>query len=109
MHLLDTSASLWRIGKKTKTLRAKPMVNLLVDRTVMARFLVDTLEWREPVSADAMFCIGRLSVTASSEIGKTSRTSGWFVSPSGTTATSNSSDSGRPNGPASSLILDLRR
>lgn len=34
------------------------MVNLLVDRTVMARFLVDTLEWREPVSADAMFCIG---------------------------------------------------
>ena len=48
----------WRRGKKTKGLRAKPMVNLIVDRGVMAKFLVDTLEAKEPVSPNAMFCIG---------------------------------------------------
>lgn len=48
----------WRRAKKTKGLRAKPMVNLMVDRTVMSKFLIDTLEAREPVSPNAMFCIG---------------------------------------------------
>lgn len=59
MNITDTSKLInWRVAKKVKGLRAKPMVNLLVDRTVMAKFLVDTLEAREPVHADAMFCIG---------------------------------------------------
>lgn len=58
MNLLNTDKLLYRIGRKTKGLRAKPMVTLLVDRTVMAKFLVDTLEAKEPVHADAMFCIG---------------------------------------------------
>ena len=48
----------WRIGRKTKSLRAKPMVSLLVDRGVISKFLIDTLEAREPVSADTVFCIG---------------------------------------------------
>ena len=58
MRILDTSSISWGIAKKNKPLRAKPMVTLLVDRSIMARFLVDTLEAREPVSPDAMFCIG---------------------------------------------------
>lgn len=58
MLILDTSAASWRIAKKTRPLRAKPMVTLLVDRSIMAKFLVDTLEAKEPVSPDAMFCIG---------------------------------------------------
>jgi hypothetical protein len=49
---------MWRVAKKTKGLRAKPMITLLVDRAVMAKFLVDTLEAREPVQPDALFCIG---------------------------------------------------
>ena len=48
----------WRVAKKTKPLRAKPMVTLVIDKTVMAKFLIDTLEAREPVSPNAMFCIG---------------------------------------------------
>lgn len=48
----------WRRGKKTKGLKAKAMINLMVDRTVMSKFLVDTLEAKEPVSPNAMFCIG---------------------------------------------------
>lgn len=51
----------WWVARKTKPLRAKPMVNLLVDRSVMSKFLVDTLEAREPVSSDALFCIGEMN------------------------------------------------
>lgn len=58
MILLNASALTYRVARKTKGLRAKPMVTLLVDRAVMAKFLVDTLEAKEPVHADAMFCIG---------------------------------------------------
>jgi hypothetical protein len=58
MELLNTTKLTYKVGRKTKGLRAKPMVTLLVDRTVMAKFLVDTLEAKEPVHADAMFCIG---------------------------------------------------
>ena len=58
MKLLDTTTLTFKVAKKTKGLRAKPMVTLLVDRTVMSKFLVDTLEAKEPVHADAMFCIG---------------------------------------------------
>lgn len=58
MHVFDTSGQLWGVAKKTRPLRAKPMVNLLVDKSVMAKFLVDTLEAAETVSANAVFCIG---------------------------------------------------
>lgn len=56
--LFNPSVLSFRVAKKTKGLRAKPMVTLLVDRAVMAKFLVDTLEAKEPVHPDAMFCIG---------------------------------------------------
>jgi len=56
--IFNPSVLTFRVAKKTKGLRAKPMVNLLVDKTVMSKFLVDTLEAKEPVHADAMFCIG---------------------------------------------------
>lgn len=59
MKILDTKDHFkGKVAKKTKGLRAKPIVNLLVDRTVLNKFLVDTLEAREPVSADAIMCIG---------------------------------------------------
>lgn len=58
MNILNTQLLPYKVAKKTKGLRAKPMVTLLVDRTVMVKFLVDTLEAKEPVHADAMFCIG---------------------------------------------------
>lgn len=48
----------WNVAKKTKPVRAKPIVNLLVDRTVLNKFLVDTLEAREPISESNVICIG---------------------------------------------------
>lgn len=56
--ITNTATLSYRTAQKTKGLRAKPMVTLIVDRGVMAKFLVDTLEAKEPVAADAMFCIG---------------------------------------------------
>jgi hypothetical protein len=48
----------WKIAKKTKPLRAKPLVNLLVDRTVINKFLVNTLEAKEPLDEGNVICIG---------------------------------------------------
>jgi len=49
----------WQVASKTASLRAKPIINLIVDRSVANKFLVDTLEAKEPVSPDALFCIGQ--------------------------------------------------
>ena len=48
----------WGRAKKTKGLRAKAMVNLIVDKSVVNSFLLDTLEGREPIGSSSMFCIG---------------------------------------------------
>ena len=59
MTILSTSnISTWRVAKKTRPIRAKSMVNLMVDKTVASKFLVNTLEAREPLGDGAMFCIG---------------------------------------------------
>ena len=57
LHIIDTSALVWRRAKKTMGLKAKPM-SALLDGSIANRFLVDTLEGREPVDAAAIFCIG---------------------------------------------------
>ena len=41
-----------------RDLRAKPIVNLIVDRSVVNKFLIDTLEAHEPIDSANMFCIG---------------------------------------------------
>ena len=57
--IFDTATiETWRVARKTKPLRAKPMVSLLVDKAVMSKFLIDTLEAREPVDSNTIFCIG---------------------------------------------------
>ena len=48
----------WKIASKTASLKAKHISNLVVDQSVSSKFLVDTLEGREPLGADAIFCIG---------------------------------------------------
>ena len=48
----------WKVATKTKGLKAKPVINLLVDRTVLNKFLVDTLEGKEPLGDGAVVCIG---------------------------------------------------
>lgn len=49
----------WQVATKTKPIRAKALINLLVDRTVTNKFLVDTLEGREPLGDGVVICIGQ--------------------------------------------------
>lgn len=50
----------WKLAKKTKAIKAKSLINLLVDKAVTSKFLVDTLEGHEPLSNDygSVICIG---------------------------------------------------
>lgn len=48
----------WSRAKKTKPIRAKPIVSLLIDRCVLSKFLLDTLEGKEPLGDGAVVCIG---------------------------------------------------
>jgi hypothetical protein len=59
VFIFDTSAiKQWGVARKTKGLRAKPIVSLIVDKSVMSSFLIDTLEGREPIAPENVFCIG---------------------------------------------------
>lgn len=59
MYIFDIAVNhQWRRAKKTKGLKAKALVNLLVDRTVVNKFLIDTLEAKEPIDSANIFCIG---------------------------------------------------
>lgn len=44
----------WNIAKRTKKIKAKPLVSLLVDRSVINKLLIDTLETKD----DSIICIG---------------------------------------------------
>lgn len=48
----------WKIAKKTKNIKAKPLISIMVDKSVTSKFLVDTLEGKEPLGDGAIICIG---------------------------------------------------
>lgn len=58
MRLDTQTITNWRIASKTRPIKAKPLVNLLVDRTVASKFLVDTLEGKEPLGDGVVICVG---------------------------------------------------
>jgi hypothetical protein len=48
----------WKMATKTKPVKAKPLVNLLIDKTVVNKFLVNTLEGNEPLGDGVVICVG---------------------------------------------------
>lgn len=48
----------WSVAKKTKNIKAKPAISLMVDRSVTSKFLIDTLEGKEPLGDGSIICIG---------------------------------------------------
>lgn len=58
MRINTNNLTGWKVATKTKGLRAKPLLSLLVDRTVLNKFLVDTLEGKEPLGDGVVICIG---------------------------------------------------
>jgi len=48
----------WKVAKKTKNIKAKPLFSVMVDRSVTSKFLIDTLEGKESLGDGAVLCIG---------------------------------------------------
>ena len=48
----------WQIAKKTKSIKAKPLLSIMVDRSVLSKFLVDTIEGKENLGDGAVICLG---------------------------------------------------
>lgn len=64
MTKIDTTTIAgWNVASKTRPVKAKPLINLLVDRTVTSKFLVDTLEGREPLGDGVVICVGEAGDT----------------------------------------------
>jgi len=53
-----TKITNWKIASKTRPIKAKPLVSLIVDKSVTSKFLVDTLEGHEPLGDGVVICIG---------------------------------------------------
>lgn len=48
----------WNVAKKTRPIKAKPLINLLIDRSVTNKFLLDTLEGNEVLGDGSVVCVG---------------------------------------------------
>jgi hypothetical protein len=56
---IDTSKlKNWLVASKTRPIKAKPLINLIVDRSVTSKFLVDTLEGKEALGDGVVICLG---------------------------------------------------
>lgn len=51
-------ADQWREATKTRLLKAKPLADIFADKTMTAKFLLDTLEGTQALTADSMVCVG---------------------------------------------------
>lgn len=56
--LIDASDLQYRRATKTKSIKAKPLANLMADRSILAKFLLDTLEGNQVLKANSMVCLG---------------------------------------------------
>ena len=57
--LFTGTISDWKIAKKVKSIKAKPLVSIVVDKSVLSKLVVNTLEGMEPLGNGAgIICIG---------------------------------------------------
>jgi len=48
----------WKIAKKTKNIRAKSLVSIMVDKSVLNKFLITTIEANEKLGDSSVVCLG---------------------------------------------------
>lgn len=58
MRIDTTKLTGWKTASKIQPIKAKPLVSILVDRKVTGKFLVDTLEGKEPLGDGVVICVG---------------------------------------------------
>lgn len=60
MNILDVTGLVdWQLARKISRIKAKPMVSIVPDQNIIPKFLLDTLEGREPIDANTVFCMGQ--------------------------------------------------
>lgn len=57
-RILPQDVPEWKRASKTKTLKAKPLISVMVDRSVMSKFLLTTLEGQQNLGDGTMVCLG---------------------------------------------------
>ena len=58
MKLDISKIFVWSVAAKTKNIVAKPLINLIVDKKITNKFLLDTLEGKASLDPDSQICIG---------------------------------------------------
>lgn len=58
--VVDTSTATFGRAKKTRPIQAKPLSSVLVDASVISKFLIGTLEGKEPVTIANLLCVGEV-------------------------------------------------
>jgi len=48
----------WKVASKTRPIRAKSLLHIFADKSVTSKFLLDTLEGREPLGDNSVICVG---------------------------------------------------
>lgn len=48
----------WKIARKTGIILAKPINSIIVDKTVVSKFLISTLEGNESLDINTLMCLG---------------------------------------------------
>ena len=59
--IITSKINNWRPATKTKSLIAKHITAVVTDTSVYGKFLISTLEGKEPLGANVMFCIGTMN------------------------------------------------
>ena len=58
MRIDATKITNWGTASKTRPIQAKPLNCILIDKLIRDKFLIDTLEGREPLGTGVMICLG---------------------------------------------------
>lgn len=73
MAKIDTSKIInWSLASKTKPIKVKHLKSLLVDDSVLSKFLIDTIEGKEPIfyNKNIVICIGEAGDVWQQEVKK---------------------------------------
>ena len=57
-NTVDAQTLEYQTAQKTKSIKAKPINQILTDESVFAKFVLDTLEGSQVVKANSMCCLG---------------------------------------------------
>lgn len=58
MKIVTENVREWRVASKIRHIKAKHIINILVDYTIARKFLLDTLEGKELLGNDVVICVG---------------------------------------------------